>query len=170
MEKVIVGCWLTSFAMGIVSMPCLGLEVIYRDSNAVAYQHIVKSEETGERTQNELMQSKKPASAFPLSSEILTVGDVESKAVNLKYMPFPVYFVGTDNRSKAWVVQHHDVLKSINAVGVIVAAENEQAVQIFLTGIEDLPMKMVSVDDVIRNAQLPVKHYPVLITNSVIEQ
>ena len=105
---------------------------------------------------------------FPIRTPNLTPGSVESQQVNFPHLPLPVFILGTDDTSKAWLKQYRIRLIEAQAIGLIVNAENESDVQ----ALQQIgrPLEIVAAPAESLAKQLNLKHYPVLISKSRIEQ
>ncbi len=104
---------------------------------------------------------------LPIRSKGLTPGDVQTKA---QKRPFsrPFFLIGSDIRSQRWLTLHRDVLKSINAVGMLVQADTIEEIQAIVELAKGLPFIPASATDIAE--ALGINHYPVLITPQGIEQ
>ena len=107
------------------------------------------------------------AGRLPVRSLLLTPGTVTRRVIQAPSLS-PIFLIGDDPRSRAWLHQQIDTLRKLNAVGLIVNVESSEA----LDGLRDLAPGLVLVpvsgDDLAR--RLGLSHYPALITATGIEQ
>ncbi len=104
---------------------------------------------------------------LPIRSPGLSPGPVQARAHDRPFSR-PFFLVGSDDRSKQWLVAHRDRLEAIGAVGMLVQAETRedlQAIADLSRGLRIMPASATNVA-----AALNISHYPVLITSRGIEQ
>jgi integrating conjugative element protein (TIGR03765 family) len=106
------------------------------------------------------------ASNFTVTS-ILTPGQVAPQKITQKTPIEPMYLVGTDEFSINWVNKYKEKLSAIHARGYLINVKNYADYQHFVkkTGLNLPP---ISGDLIAQHYHLT--HYPVLITNNLIEQ
>lgn len=112
-----------------------------------------------------------PARLLPLRSPGLSPGPVHHRPLPALYQATllrPVFLVGSDARSRAWLQQHRSLLLSLNAVGLLVQAETLEDLQIMATIAEGLPLLPAAATDLADALELT--HIPVLISRRGIEQ
>ncbi len=104
---------------------------------------------------------------LPINSPGLTPGQVQARR---HHKPFsrPFFLIGSDDRSRQWLVQYHDRLKEIGAVGMLVQAETLEDLRTIARLADGLSITPASADDIAK--ALGISHYPVLITLQGIEQ
>ncbi|WP_202945448.1 integrating conjugative element protein [Alteromonas naphthalenivorans] len=115
----------------------------------------------------------KPSSAnkafqLPIETPSMSPGFVKVTAKPLKYLQQPLFLVGTDTRSRAWLEAKHSQLVKLNAVGLLIQADtlkDIQAMQALATGLRLIPASAESFAK-----PLALKHYPVLISKDGWEQ
>ena len=106
--------------------------------------------------------------ALPVKTPALSPGKVISRRIDRPYLDRPLFMVGADPLSMRWLRLNLAQLKQLHAIGLAVNVETQaqlQQLQNAAGGLEIHPL----VGDAIA-AQLALKHYPVLITASRIEQ
>lgn len=105
---------------------------------------------------------------FPVQSAGLTPGDVSRRAVELSQLPAPLFLIGTDPRSRRWLLQYRDRLQELQAVGFVVEAGSLQEFR----ALEEiaLDLRLSPAPAVQLAKQLGLRHYPVLISRTLIEQ
>jgi integrating conjugative element protein (TIGR03765 family) len=104
---------------------------------------------------------------FPIHTPELSPGEVMATSTQL-FLPQPLFIIGCDARSRKWLSQFSGRLQQIGAVGLVVEAEtlaDYQAMVAIATGIRLSPTPASQLAQ-----QLALRHYPVLISASRIEQ
>lgn len=112
-----------------------------------------------------------PARLLPLRSPGLTPGPVTHRSLPALYQDTllrPVFMVGSDARSRAWLQQHRSLLLSLDAVGLLVQAETLEDLQTMATIADGLPLLPAAATDLAETLELT--HVPVLISRRGIEQ
>lgn len=107
------------------------------------------------------------ADMLPVKSEHLSPGKVENRVSNVPGL-VPLFLLGDDEFSRRWLSARADLLREINAVGLVVNVQHITALTALReigTGLEMVP---ASADELA--LRMGVKHYPVLITATGIEQ
>ncbi|MBX9706093.1 MAG: integrating conjugative element protein [Gammaproteobacteria bacterium] len=105
--------------------------------------------------------------AYPVHSTLLNPGIVKSQASHATLM-HPLFIVGDDKESKAWLTQYQKRLIAIHAQGFVVNVESANTMNALQQKFPQLPMMAIPGDGLAQ--WLHLKHYPVLISNNVIEQ
>ncbi|MFP3493582.1 integrating conjugative element protein [Pseudomonas sp. SIMBA_059] len=107
------------------------------------------------------------ADMLPVKSERLSPGKVENREANNPGLA-PIFLIGDDDLSRRWLTSRKEVLRQLNAVGLVVNVQRLEA----LTELRDLgtglDMVPVSADELAE--RLDIQHYPLLITATGIEQ
>lgn len=98
---------------------------------------------------------------LPVHSARLTPGDVPRRALDLPGI-VPLFLVGTDAASLAWLAQHAPALKRLGANGLAVEVADAAALQRIQSVAPGLSIWPVSGDDIAERLEL--ERYPVLIT------
>lgn len=104
---------------------------------------------------------------LPVHSARLTPGDVPRRALNLPSM-VPLFLIGADAASLAWLTQHAPALKRLGANGLAVEVADASALRRIQAVAPGLAIWPVSGDDMAERLEL--EHYPVLITPTGLEQ
>lgn len=104
---------------------------------------------------------------LPVHSARLTPGDVPRRALELPGI-VPLFLVGADAASLAWLAQHTPALKRLGANGLAVEVADAAALQRIQSVAPGLSIWPVSGDDIAERLEL--EHYPVLITPTGVEQ
>lgn len=104
---------------------------------------------------------------LPVHSTRLKPGEVPRRALDLPGM-VPLFLVGADAASLAWLAQHAASLKRLDANGLAVEVADAAALQRIQEVAPGLTIWPVSGDDIAERLEL--EHYPVLITPTGLEQ
>ena len=104
---------------------------------------------------------------LPVRSANLSPGDVPRRVIRAPCLT-PLFLVGDDARSRAWLRQRHAALRELGAVGLVVNVESMAALTALRRLAPGLILSPASGDDLAQ--RLGLRHYPVLITATGIEQ
>lgn len=104
---------------------------------------------------------------FPVVSARLHPGMVTARSLSLPGMT-PLFLIGDDTPSLRWLSQHHDVLKSLNATGLVVNVTSQTRFEVLQQQADGLILLPASGDDLAQRLQLDA--YPVLITDTGLSQ
>lgn len=107
------------------------------------------------------------ADMLPVRSERLSPGDEPRRVIQAPGLT-PVFLIGDDERSRAWLLERRAALTEISAIGLVVNVGSAEALAGLRKLVPGLTLSPVSGDDLAQ--RLGLKHYPVLITASGIEQ
>ena len=105
---------------------------------------------------------------LPIETPSMSPGLVKVTSKTIKYLQQPLFLVGTDKRSKAWLEAKHGQLIKLNAVGLLVQVDtlkDIQAMQALAKGLRLIPASAESFAK-----PLALEHYPVLISRDGWEQ
>lgn len=80
----------------------------------------------------------------------------------------PMFLIGDDSRSRAWMTERGAQLRELNAIGLVVDVASAEAIAELRALAPGLTLSPVSGDDLAQ--RLGLRHYPVLITATGIEQ
>ena len=112
---------------------------------------------------------------LPMHSPGLTVGTLSPLDSNppqltllAKGNPRPFFLIGTDERSRQWLLAHRSQLVSLGAVGMVVQANTEEELEGIAAIANGLPITLGSASDIAK--ALGIRHYPVLISARGVEQ
>lgn len=105
---------------------------------------------------------------LPVESEQLTPGQVVARNLDLPGGFTPIFVIGDDALSRQWLDQRGDILRDMNAVGLVVQVENEQGLQALRHAAKGLELRPVAGDGLAE--RLGLQHYPALISQHGIEQ
>lgn len=106
------------------------------------------------------------ADMLPVRSERLSPGDETRRVIQAPGLT-PVFLIGDDERSRAWLLEHKAALNEISAIGLVVNVGSVEALAGLRRLAPELTMSPVSGDDLAQ--RLGLRHYPVLITATGIE-
>ncbi|MCW5706942.1 integrating conjugative element protein [Shinella sp.] len=107
------------------------------------------------------------ADMLPVKSERLSPGGVQRRAIQAPELT-PLFLIGDDDRSRAWLKQRGPALRDRNAIGLVVNVETAEALADLRKLAGGLTLSPASGDDLA--GRLGLSHYPVLITATGIEQ
>ena len=105
---------------------------------------------------------------LPVITASMTPGRVQSRNIDRPYLNQPIFIVGADRLSLTWLTKHRQQLKKHNAIGIAVNVKTQQALEQLIQASGGLSINPVVGDKIAR--QLSLKHYPVLVSASRIEQ
>ncbi|MGH8647539.1 MAG: PFL_4695 family integrating conjugative element protein, partial [Gammaproteobacteria bacterium] len=103
---------------------------------------------------------------LPIRSPSLSPGTVEARHHPTRLLQ-PLFLVGTDPRSLAWLEANRERLEQMGAIGMLVQADNEAELKQAIAAAQGLPLIPAS-GEAFATA-LGIRHYPVLITREGFE-
>ena len=106
-------------------------------------------------------------SIYPVTSSALSPGEVLSRKIQAT-LPAPMFIVGDDAMSKAWLKQYHKRLSQLHATGFVVNVSSEEVMHGLEAAFSHLSLMAIPANSIAKN--LGIKHYPVLISDNRIEQ
>jgi integrating conjugative element protein (TIGR03765 family) len=106
------------------------------------------------------------ASMLPVRSARLSPGDEPRRIIRAPGLT-PLFLVGDDDRSRAWLKQRRVALQELHAVGLVVNVATPEALAALRRLTPNLMLLPTSGDDL--GQRLGLRHYPVLITATGIE-
>ncbi|WP_437610033.1 integrating conjugative element protein [Erwinia sp. V71] len=107
------------------------------------------------------------ADMLPVRSERLSPGDEPRRVIQAPGLT-PVFLIGDDERSRAWLLERKAALHEISAIGLVVNVGSAEELAGLRRLAPELTLSPVSGDDLAQ--RLGLRHYPVLITPTGIEQ
>lgn len=107
------------------------------------------------------------ARMLPVRSARLTPGNEPSRTIRAPGLT-PLFLVGDDDRSRAWLRERGQALQSLHAAGMVVNVASPQALAALRRLVPGLTLSPASGDDLAQ--RLGIRHYPLLITATGIEQ
>jgi len=166
-----------SIVLAVMSMIPLGawagVTVIHDSGQTRSLAPYLEILESSERvTNSQPIRSPKLGAAdiqtlLPIRSPELSPGPVQSRAHNRPFAR-PFFLIGSDPRSRQWLVKHRERLKEIGAVGMLVQADTREDLLAIANLSGGLPIMPASAADIA--TALGVSHYPVLVSSQGIEQ
>lgn len=181
---LLVGCWLiflTSFAQAQVDVerpPGLPVLNVVADHGGVsAHPYFVAINGAGVDEQDGYspqVGAQYPTRRYgeqdmlPLKSERLTPGRVESRSLELPGGFTPVFLIGDDELSRQWLASRGDILRDMNAVGLVVRVQDAESLQALRAEAQGLELRPASGDGLAE--RLGLQHYPALISRRGVEQ
>lgn len=106
------------------------------------------------------------ASMLPVRSARLSPGDEPRRVIRAPGLT-PLFLVGDDDRSRAWLKQRRAALQELHAVGLVVNVATPEGLAALRRLAPNLMLSPASGDDLAQ--RLGLRHYPVLITATGIE-
>ncbi len=119
------------------------------------------------KTQKKEISFKPYQMNYAVHTKELTPDSIKSSIVDIKNLTQPIYIIGDDDLSKAWLTKYNERLKSLHAVGFIVNVKNNES---YLGLSEQFNIQPIPVNGAAFKKRLGIKHYPVLISRYRIEQ
>ncbi|TVT81956.1 integrating conjugative element protein [Pseudomonas sp. H3(2019)] len=129
------------------------------------YQDLVPEPSDQQATQQNI--GVRGTGAFPVRSTQLTPGEVQGRVINAPGLQ-PMFVLGDDELSRTWLLQRREQLKQMQAVGVVVNVANAERFAEVRRWAADLEMVPAPGDDLA--GRLGIRHYPLLITATTIQQ
>ncbi|MEZ1436338.1 integrating conjugative element protein [Pseudomonas shirazica] len=105
--------------------------------------------------------------AFPVLTPELSPGPVQGRVINAAGLQ-PMFIVGDDPMSQAWLKQKLPALQGLQAVGLAVNVGNAARLQEIRRWAPGLQVMPVPASDIA--GRLGLQHYPVLITATTLQQ
>ncbi|MGU1062166.1 integrating conjugative element protein [Pseudomonas aeruginosa] len=142
-------------------------------TSALPYYEALKLQPRAGQQSPRIEIPRPPATAFseadmlPVRSMRLSPGDVPRRTIEAPGLP-PLFLVGDDERSRAWLRQRASRLQALGAMGLVVNVESAQALAALRALAPGLSLSPIYGDDLAE--RLALQHYPVLITATGIEQ
>lgn len=166
---------LLSLPLMIIPGLCVGMQVVADHGGipAARYYEALNVQGQGQAGTDLRAPVRPPASQvgigqmLPVMSQ-LTPGPVEAKRVRLVTLPAPLFIVGDDSRSLAWLQQNQSVLQRLQAIGWAVNVRDLAALNRIKAAAPGLGVIPMHVDDFA--GRIGLQHYPALITRDSVEQ
>ncbi len=150
------------------------LTVIYDSGDTLSIAPYKKRVQPDTRPQTTIKPIPKQSSRidlapnFPVTTPQLSPKVVAPRPISLPHLQTPIFIIGSDAFSRQWLQERKDELISVGAVGLLVEAENREALRSIQVLGDGLHITAVPGQDIAQ--QLGIKHYPVLISRTAIEQ
>lgn len=107
------------------------------------------------------------ANMLPVQSMRLSPGAVTRQVMEAPGLQ-PLFLVGDDERSRAWLQLRAPRLRELGAMGLVVNVSSADSLAALQALVPGLPLSPVPADDLAE--RLGLRHYPVLITATGLEQ
>jgi len=155
---------------GIATLSCgytrAELTVIYDSGDTLSIAPYLP-EKVIQETPTQATQSSLPFKV-PISTPSMQPGSVNVTTKALRYLQQPLFLVGSDQRSKNWLLQRREQLKSINAIGLLIEAKDRKDIETMQALAEGLRLVPMSAEGFA--SKLGLTHYPVLLSKEGWEQ
>lgn len=145
-----------------------GQLVVVEDHGGVSalpyYQDLVPDPADAQRPP---VQGVQMGGAFPIVTSEMTPGSVQGRVINAPGLQ-PLFLVGDDESSRAWLQQHLQQLQQLQAVGLVINVSGPSRlaeVRKWAPGLQLLPTPGTDIA-----GRLGLRHYPVLITSTTVQQ
>ncbi|MHB9797834.1 integrating conjugative element protein [Pseudomonas sp. MT3] len=145
-----------------------GQLVVVEDHGGVSalpyYQDLVPDPADAQRPP---LQGVQIGGAFPVVTPEMTPGLVQGRVINAPGLQ-PLFLVGDDESSRTWLQQHLQQLQQLQAVGLVVNVSGPSRlaeVRKWGPGLQLLPTPGSDIA-----GRLGLRHYPVLITSTTVQQ
>ena len=106
--------------------------------------------------------------SLPVRTPSMRSGTVTNHTVALPHLQKPLFLIGSDALSQTWLKERYKQLTQIGAVGLLIEAKDQQAVERMTALARDLPLIPSSAEGFA--SALGLTHYPVLLSNQGWEQ
>jgi integrating conjugative element protein (TIGR03765 family) len=151
-----------------LSAPALAAErVVVEDCGGVSarpyYEVLDSSENRAASSASQAMPriprslAEAEESLLPVRSALLSPGDEPPRAIRAPGFT-PIFLVGDDERSRAWLSRHAAELRDLRAIGFAVNVDSPEALARLRRLVPDLSLSPVSGDDLA--GRLGLSHYP----------
>lgn len=149
------------------------LTVIYDSGNTEPISQYLPQrleQESTKQSRQFTLVKKQKMSAFtlPITTPSLSPGVVTASPKTLRYLQQPLFLVGSDARSKNWIIEKREQLIQLGAVGLLIQAEDKKDVEAMLVLTQGLRLVSASAEGFA--AGLGLTHYPILLSNQGWEQ
>lgn len=108
------------------------------------------------------------APSLPVTPAPLTVGQVKRQLVHYPQLPQPIFLIGKDTESLAWLQEHKARLQTLKAIGFLIEANTPEEWKAIQASAAELPI--IPANGSIFVKRFKVEHYPVLISQAMVEQ
>lgn len=105
--------------------------------------------------------------AYPVKTPEMTPGAVVGRTINAPGLQ-PLFLLGDDPMSRAWLTQNLQQLQQLQAVGLVVNVTSAARIEEIRRLAPGLQLEPTPASDIAN--RLGLKHYPVLITSTIIRQ
>ena len=149
------------------------LTVIYDSGNTQSISHYLPrrfEQANTQQSRQSVLLNKQKISAYtlPITTPSLSPGVVTASPKALRYLQQPLFLVGSDERSKNWLIEKREQLIQLGAVGLLIQAKDKKDVEAMLVLAQGLRLVPASAEGF--SAELGLTHYPILLSNQGWEQ
>ena len=157
----------TIILLGLLASNVQGMKVIHDTGKTLPLSDYAQTKDAPEL--NKKKEEKTPAmTILPIRTAGMSPGKVDARRHRIPHFQVPLFILGSDPMSRAWIMNRREQLVELNAVGMLVQAETEQDLRDMKALTEGLWVFPASGDDV--GKELNLTHYPALISKIGIEQ
>ena len=140
------------------------LTVIYDSGNTQPMRQYLPQRIEQEYTK----KSRQSAYALPITTPSMSPGVVTASPKILRYLQPPLFLVGSEARSKHWLIEKREQLMQLGAIGLLIQAKDKKDVEAMLILAQGLRLVPASAEGFA--AELGLTHYPILLSNQGWEQ
>lgn len=133
-------------------------------SSALPYYQDIEPEPTSPPP---VVAGVKAGGAFPVATPEMSPGPVQGRVINASGLQ-PMFIVGDDPTSQAWLKQKLPQLQGMQAVGLAVNVSTAARLEEIRRWAPNLQVMPVPASDIA--GRLGLQHYPVLITATTLQQ
>ena len=149
------------------------LTVIYDSGNTQPIsqylpQRLERENNKQSRQSTHVQKQKMSVYVLPITTPSLSPGVVKASPKALRYLQQPLFLVGSDSRSKHWLIGKREQLIQLGAVGLLIQAKDKKDVEAMLVLAQGLRLVPASAEGF--SAELGLTHYPILLSNQGWEQ
>ena len=147
------------------------LTVIYDSGNTQFISQYLPQrfeQENTQQSRQSVLLKKISAYTLPITTPSLSPGVVTASPKALRYLQQPLFLVGSDERSKNWLIEKREQLIQLGAVGLLIQAEDTKDVEAMVILAHSLRLVPASAEGFA--AELGLTHYPILLSNQGWEQ
>ncbi|WP_080963137.1 integrating conjugative element protein [Pseudomonas fluorescens] len=133
-------------------------------SSALPYYQDIEPEPTSSPP---VVTGVRAGGAFPVTTPELSPGPVQGRVINAAGLQ-PMFIVGDDPTSQAWLKRKLPQLQQLQAVGLAVNVSNAarlEEIRRWAPGLQVMPVPATDIA-----GRLRLQHYPVLITATTLQQ
>ena len=143
------------------------LVVIYDSGDTLPLQPYWLERAPQEKSPKEV---SRPSLLFrlPITTPSMKPGTVTATPKALRYLQRPLFLIGSDQYSREWLAAKREQLVGLGAVGLLVEAKDQAAVEEVLAIAKDLRLVPASAEGFA--AKLGLSHYPILLSKEGWEQ
>ena len=154
----------------IISLNALAREslvVIYDSGDTLPLQPYGLERAPQQKAINGISAPSLPFS-LPITTPSMKPGKVIATPKALRYLQRPLFLMGSDQHSRDWLAAKREQLVELGAVGLLVEAKDQAAVEDVLAIAKGLRLVPASAEDFA--SQLGLSHYPILLSKKGWEQ